>query len=96
MCKRDGEKHADISHHGMVRDGLSTREKASTGEDFIAFPITPQHRSMRTPKRGVGGSNPLRDAIKGKSEIWLPYFCFLPRLIFGGVVREYNTEVNFL
>jgi len=51
MCKRDGEKHADISHHGMVRDGLSTREKASTGADFIAFPITPQHRSMRTPKR---------------------------------------------
>lgn len=50
MCKRDGEKHADISHHGMVRDGLSTREKASTGADFIAFPITPQHRSMRTPK----------------------------------------------
>lgn len=62
MCKRDGEKHADISHHGMVRDGLSTREKASTGADFIAFPITPQHRSMRTPKRGVRGSNPPGDA----------------------------------
>jgi len=64
MCKRDGEKHADISHHGMVRDGLSTREKASTGADFIAFPITPQHRSMRTPKRKVVGSNPIGDAMK--------------------------------
>ena len=69
MCKRDGEKHADISHHGMVRDGLSTREKASTGADFIAFPITPQHRSMRTPKRGVGGSNPLVDAENDRKSV---------------------------
>jgi hypothetical protein len=58
----------------MVRDGLSTREKASTGADFIAFPITPQHRSMRTPKRKVVGSNPARNgdaagdfAIKAES-----------------------------
>lgn len=42
--KQDGKKHADISHHGMVRDGLSTREKVSTRADFLVFPFTLQYR----------------------------------------------------
>jgi len=78
-----------VYHLQMVRDGLSTREKASTGADFIAFPITPQHRSMRTPKRGVRRF----ESSHGRGKT-LDLQGFLGNPVFFYFCSEYNLNIH--
>ena len=79
----DGVKSLWKCLWSLIPDRIWNSEKPCISKDFLALCCTWFHRIGSTPKRGVGGSNPLWDARKHRCKPFFSGFAafFLFRLL---------------
>ena len=71
----DDVKSLWISYHSIVSDGIGNGEKPSISKHFLASGVTSRWLIGSTPKRQVGGSNPLGCANKVRcASAYLAFF----------------------